>query len=960
MHHGDEATSTTKGIVEPDSQDKLKMARFSGGTYSKPDGRVKLIPAEEITYSQHRKPYGRTVGSAGSQKKHCRRSVTPPPSSRRVSLLGSRSLAQNPMPSVSSYDSCLPHKRLQTAENRDPCAGGHISSSVTHCISSLKNLASPCSKSSQPLSTNLNTDAIPRNLDRMVSTQALARSSSSSILHSQGQNSEKVSPSLPKEVVANPMSPSPKQIGAPHPSDNPLVTKAGTSKSVCTPESGKLCSRDINLTTTSTTVPVLQAPIVEPALLSPTSVLSERKVEVYPDTRTAAPIIQERSVKPVLLTPIPVHRESSTECQKVPPKHNAQSIPSAQHGAASQERNSGSSISHGRSSGPSLILHMKLHNKHYQSEACWKGNFHVTEGLIHTCDGIEAHFPLEISVGVYKASNQMPEILNLEAVPLSQLWPKKFKMVPPDSEDIGLWFMSSHQRPHRSFDQLLEKVCSHGLGLFTKIGDTELAVFSSKLLTPQDQRKNGKLYFWGVFGKRIRKKTCQKRIRKKTCQPNSHIKNAEIGNPSQPNDSCNKYEEVGMKLDVTKGKEKERAEADIGMTLGANGGNPTDVTGNRETVRDNYEGVAKVLDLTGGEDSDRVNDCMAVLGTLDSNPASSCSVPAASFLDRCRHHDSAKNSTSILEDSACQPADRSLVSPDLMLDIPPEFSPVPPGFTKAHSQLQIGTAALSCANVPSSLILDIPPGFPTDIPPGFTEAHRGLPPAISPAGPACVSTPGTQKKPFIRFSLNVPRPVKMGVPFGFTPLHAVKKEPGLTAVEETTHKPTLYSLAAAASAVVKPGKGDEMKIVDSEVKIEDENSEEREFPKIRRLSDLYRGPSPSDSSEISRPMPARLPNKFLEQTPVKQMHQRKSLCQASRGPSPAETAIKKSNVNGRIALNKGAGHGNGEARCVCASIGGRAAMPTKGGPFAASAGGHLDNESISCRCIVCGEEFPAQ
>ncbi|XP_066383872.1 uncharacterized protein [Miscanthus floridulus] len=918
MQHGNEATSTTKGIVEPNSQDKLKMARFSGGTYSKPNARVKLIAAEDITYLQHRKLYGRTVGSAGSQKRHCRRSVTPPPSSRRVSLLGSRSLAQNPMPSESSYNSCLPCKRLETAKNRDPSAGGHISSSVTPCISSLKNLASPSYKSSQP-STNLNTDATPRNLDRMVSTQALARSSSLSILHSQGQNSEKMSGSLPKEVVTNPMFPSPKQTGAPHPSDNPLVTKAGPSKSVCTPESGKLCSRDINLTTTSTTVPVLQAPIVEPTLLSPTSVLSERSVEVYPDTRTAAPITQEPSVKPVLLTPIPVHRESSTECQKVPSKHSAQSIASLQHGASSQERNSGASISHGRSSGAPLILHTKLQKKHYQSEACWKGNFHVTGGLIHTCDGIEAHFPLEISVGVYESSNQMPEILNLEAVPLSQLWPKKFKMVPPDSKDIGLWFVSSHERPHWSFDQLLEKVCSHGLGLFTKIGDTELAVFSSKLLTPQDQRKNGKLYFWGVFGK------C---IRKKTCQPNSHIKNVEISNPSQTNDSCNKYEEVGMKLDVTKGKEKESAESDIGMTLGANGGNPTDVTGNRETVRDNYEGVAKVLDLTGGEDSDRVNDCMAVLGTPDSNPASSCSVPATSY--GCCRHDSAKNSTSILEDSACQPADRSLVSPDLILDIPPEFSPVPPGFTKAHCQLQISTAALTYA--------DVPPGFPTDIPPGFTEAHRGLPPAISPAGPACVSTPGTQKKPFVRFSLNAPRPVKMGVPLGFTPLHAVKKEPGLPAVDESTDKPTLYSLAAAASAVVKSGKGDEMKIADNEVKIEqDENSEEGEFPKIRRLSDLYRGPS--DSTEISRPMSAHLPDKFQEQTPEKQMHERKRECQ---GPSPAETAIKKSNVNGRIALNKGAGHGNGEARCVCASIGGRAAMPTKG-PLAASPGGHLDN-----------------
>lgn len=39
------------------------------------------------------------------------------------------------------------------------------------------------------------------------------------------------------------------------------------------------------------------------------------------------------------------------QCQKVPPKHSAQSIASAQHGASPQERNSGASISHGRSSG---------------------------------------------------------------------------------------------------------------------------------------------------------------------------------------------------------------------------------------------------------------------------------------------------------------------------------------------------------------------------------------------------------------------------------------------------------------------------------------------------------------------------------------------------------------------------------------------------------------------------------
>jgi hypothetical protein len=242
---------------------------------------VKLIPAEDITYVQHRKQYGRTVGSAGLQKKQSRRSVTPPPNSRKVSVLGSTSLTQSPR------------------------APG---------IASLKNPAPPSCKFSQPLSTNLYTNATPINLDRMDGTKALPRSSSSSILHSQVQSSQKLSTSLPKGAMINPLSPSPKQMRAPHPSEDPLCTKAGPpSKSFCAPESRKLCSTNINLTTRSNTAPGLQAHVVEPALLSPTSVLSERPIETYPDTRTAAPVAQEPSVKPVFLSPIPLHDESSMQ-----------------------------------------------------------------------------------------------------------------------------------------------------------------------------------------------------------------------------------------------------------------------------------------------------------------------------------------------------------------------------------------------------------------------------------------------------------------------------------------------------------------------------------------------------------------------------------------------------------------------------------------------------------------------
>lgn len=153
-----------------------------------------------------------------------------------------------------------------------------------------------------------------------------------------------------------------------------------------------------------------------------------------------------------------------------------------------------------------------------------------------------------------------------------------------------------------------------------------------------------------------------------------------------------------------------------------------------------------------------------------------------------------------------------------MLDIPPGFSlEVPPGFTKAHRQLQINDTPVSYADAFTSLVLDCPPGFPSDIPPGFSEVHRQLP-AISSAGPeAGVSIHATETKPRIRFSLNVPRSVKMeGLP-GFT-VHAVKKEPWSPVHHhETTEKQTPSRLTSGASPLAKGATADEMKITHDEV-----------------------------------------------------------------------------------------------------------------------------------------------
>jgi hypothetical protein len=321
VHHS-RAMSSAMGMLRPDSSEKQSMPKSSGGSYSKPDARVKLIPVEEFTYVRRRK--SRTVGQAGLEKKHCRRSITPPPSSRKVSIV--------PMPSVLSNKLSLSPKRLDTAENADSLV--HKTGSVTHQIASVKNPAPTSCKSSQPSSTTLNTIAIARNPGRMGTAEEIFRYSGSHNLHSQGQSS-KWPDSLAKEAAIYSDSPSPKPVLAPLSSEDNLGTKAGNSSKSSTPKTEEFSSPTsvfVQLPTVvypdrirtaapilrkhprSTAVPVLQSSVVESALQNPTPVLDERSRELYSDgTRTAATSIQQKPiVQHVLPSPSSLLSERST------------------------------------------------------------------------------------------------------------------------------------------------------------------------------------------------------------------------------------------------------------------------------------------------------------------------------------------------------------------------------------------------------------------------------------------------------------------------------------------------------------------------------------------------------------------------------------------------------------------------------------------------------------------------
>ncbi|XP_044362587.1 uncharacterized protein [Triticum aestivum] len=822
------------------------MHKPSGGTYTKPDARVKLIPAEDITYVRHGKPFGRTVGSAKLQKRHCRRSVTPPPSSRKISLARSTPLTHKSMtpftpkampplnhkastplthkataplthkaatplthkPTTPPHPvaSCLSPKRVETAHK----ASGPLSPKPTTPPLPVASCLSPkrietAHKASGPLSPKPTTPPLPvasclspERVETVENRQFFSLNRPSPLYKAVQGGAFPPSVSQ-KESEMNPINPGSVHVPPAYSRKVPLNTKAEPPKSVITLDNKKLCSTSNQSALKCQPTKRDADPIVEKEttvklpLLSPTSVLSSSSTE--PETN----IPQAKS--PESTTPTPCAQLS-----------NDLRVVSSTKSHVEKQTNQEPSISRNMSSGAQLILHTPLCKETYQPEACWKGKFEITGELTHTCDGLEAYFPCEISSKVYEASKQMPEILKLEALPLSGLLPKKFKMEPPLAQDIGLCFISSCQRPNRDSYHLLENVSSH-IGLRTDIGTVELLIFSSKLLTEDDQKsvvtaKDGELYLFGVF---------QKRTRKRQHRVDSHT---DISNVGLSKGDCNISEDIGLDLDMIGGK------------------------------------------YTKGN-----------------------AAPAVSFFTGSCSPDSAGTT-----DSLCKSARRAPACGDLVLDPPSGFPlDVPPGFTRARCGLRRGKTAESHINSSPSLAFDTP-GPRLDAPPGFTKAHGG-----SENG---ASTLFSERKSPIKFSLNITRPP------GFAKLAEVKKEPGLPAFFKATEK----------TPPIGKANGKDIKH-DKQVNVEvesDDSSEEREFPKTKRLSDILgscassswrnnasTSAAPRNCSEVFRPATA---SKFEEQKQQHRHCRERGQQEASESDAAVE-ATKRLKVNGRIALN---------------------------------------------------------
>ena len=270
------------------------MHKPSGGTYSKPEARVKLIPAEEITYVRHGKTLGRTVGSDNLEKRQCRRSVTPPPSSRKVYLARSTPPTHKAtMPRSHKATMPLPHKAATPLSHKSTTPlPDKAAKPLSH-----KATAPLAHKPTSPLTHKPTTPPPP--VDSCFSAKRFETAENRQIVSLNRPSPvfkavQKVTipPAvLRKESEMNLISPSSVHVLSAHSTKVALGTKAEpSSKSASTLDNTKLCSTSNQATLKCQRTKIDADPVVDkehtvkPSLLSPTSVLNINSSEVSPDT----------------------------------------------------------------------------------------------------------------------------------------------------------------------------------------------------------------------------------------------------------------------------------------------------------------------------------------------------------------------------------------------------------------------------------------------------------------------------------------------------------------------------------------------------------------------------------------------------------------------------------------------------------------------------------------------------
>lgn len=131
----------------------------------------------------------------------------------------------------------------------------------------------------------------------------------------------------------------------------------------------------------------------------------------------------------------------------------------------------------------------------------WRGSFNIWNKEYNNIEDLIAHISNKACYKVYKAACEFQQVLELEMLPKSDIWPKSFMTAEPSGDSIALYFFPS-KTSEQAFGQLVEEMMHKELAFKARVQDVELLIFTSTELPLRYWRFQGKYYLWGVFRKK--------------------------------------------------------------------------------------------------------------------------------------------------------------------------------------------------------------------------------------------------------------------------------------------------------------------------------------------------------------------------------------------------------------------------------------------------------------------------
>ncbi|AES82678.2 hypothetical protein MTR_7g116160 [Medicago truncatula] len=138
-----------------------------------------------------------------------------------------------------------------------------------------------------------------------------------------------------------------------------------------------------------------------------------------------------------------------------------------------------------------LLMH--IHDDSY------RGKFHISnrhgiertyDGHVieRTYDGFQAHLSTCHAVEVINFVSSFPEIITLDELPRSSIWPSQFR-AQVTKEDIGLYFFAKDVNSYDThYSSLMNKMIKNDMALKGNLNGAELLIFPSNILPQEIQR----------------------------------------------------------------------------------------------------------------------------------------------------------------------------------------------------------------------------------------------------------------------------------------------------------------------------------------------------------------------------------------------------------------------------------------------------------------------------------------